>query len=746
MRRTEQRRSADKDLSIGFVGTYPPRRCGIATFTRDLSDAVIVGDRRVRATVMAMTDAGCIDPYPERVRFKIRQEIKDDYERAAEFVNSGDMHLVSIQHEYGIFGGKDGSYILDVFLSGLRKPAIATLHTVLENPTRSQRAIVQGMAECCERLVVMSELALDLLKDSYDISSEVIQLIPHGIPNLPSGERDRHKASFDLNGRRVLFTFGLLSPKKGIETVLRALPSLVGRFPDLIYLVVGVTHPEVKRRSGEQYRQALEREAESLGVRKHVVFLNQFVGQDELCRYLQAADIYITPYLDEKQITSGTLAYAMGSGAAVVSTPYWYARELLSEARGRLFGFGDVDELIDILETLLGDEAERVRIQRSAYGFARQMIWPAVGQDYVRLFRHVLDNATESRPRVAPEPDLPEFRLAHLIRMTDDTGLLQHATRNVPDRRHGYCVDDNARGLLVALGSERLARSSETPRLITTYLSFLHHAQREDGHFHNFMDYRRNFLLGRSSEDCVGRALWALGTTVHRGADEGNRRLARAMFDRAMTLPLDFGLRGCALAVLGLHAYLQAEPENAAARATLESLGDALVKRYEREASPEWCWFEPQLTYDNAMLPLALFQVSSVTGDQTALRVARESLAFLESVCFTEGTLRLIGNAGWYPRGGERAQDDEQPIDAAAFVLAFDGAYAATGDSRYLARMRQSFAWFLGTNRLGLSLYDPSTAGCRDGLEASGMNENQGAESTVSFLLALLAMLDRAGT
>jgi glycosyltransferase involved in cell wall biosynthesis len=746
MRRTELGRRRDQDLSIAFVGTYPPRQCGIATFTRDLSDAVIVGDQRVRATVMAMTDAGCIGPYPERVRFKIGQEIKDDYKRAAEFVNSSDTHLVSIQHEYGIFGGNDGSYILDVFLSALRKPAIATLHTVLENPTWSQREIVQGMAECCERLVVMSELALDLLKDSYDITPEMIQLIPHGIPNLPLGERDRHKASFDLNGRQVLLTFGLLSPKKGIETVLRALPSLVGRFPGLIYLVVGVTHPEVKRRSGEQYRQALEREAESLGVRKHVVFLNQFVGHDDLCRYLQAADIYITPYIDEKQITSGTLAYAMGSGAAVVSTPYWYARELLSEARGRLFGFGDVDELTNILETLLGDEAERARIQRSAYGFARQMIWPAVGQDYVRLFRHVLDNAKKSRPRVSPEPDLPEFRLAHLIRMTDDTGLLQHATRNVPNRRHGYCVDDNARGLLVALGSERVACSSEAQQLITTYLSFLHHAQREDGHFHNFMDYRRNFLPGRSSEDCAGRALWALGTTIHRVADEGNRRLARTMFDRAMTLPLDFGLRGCALAVLGLHAYLQAEPENTAARATLESLGDTLVKRYEREASPEWCWFEAQLTYDNAMLPLALFQVSSVTGDQTALRIAHESLAFLESVCFTEGTLKLIGNAGWYPRGGERAEDDEQPIDAAAFVLAFDGAYAATGDSRYLARMRQSFAWFLGTNRLGLSLYDQSTAGCRDGLEASGMNENQGAESTVSFLLALLTMLDRAGT
>jgi hypothetical protein len=460
---------------------------------------------------------------------------------------------------------------------------------------------------------------------------------------------------------------------------------------------------------------------------------------------LQAADVYITPYLNEEQIASGTLAYAMGSGAAVVSTPYWYAKELLSEGRGRLFGFGDVDELTNILETLLADGAERARLQRSAYAFARQMTWSAVGEAYIRLAQRVLGEAVAPAPRIAPEPSLPELRLEHLIRMTDDTGLLQHAIRSVPNRRHGYCVDDNARGLLVALRSERVTRSAETQRLITTYLSYLHHSQREDGHFHNFMDYRRDLLVGQSSEDCVGRALWALGATTRWALDEGSRLLAREMFERAMTLPLGFGPRGCALGILGLHAYLQAQPESADARATLESLGDVLVQRYEREAGPEWRWFEPRLAYDNAMLPLALFQVSSVTGDQTVLRVARESLAFLESVCFADGYLALIGNAGWYPRGGERAIVDEQPIDAAAFVLAFQGAYAATGDSRYLARMRQSFEWFLGANRLGLSLYDFSTAGCRDGLEASGVNENQGAESTVSFLLALLAMVDQAG-
>jgi hypothetical protein len=435
----------------------------------------------------------------------------------------------------------------------------------------------------------------------------------------------------------------------------------------------------------------------------------------------------------------------MGSGAAVVSTPYWYAKELLSEGRGRLFGFADVDELTGILETLLADEAERVRLQRSAYAFARQMTWPEVGIAYVRLARQVLSEAVAPAPRAAPEHSLPELRLDHLIRMTDDTGLLQHAVRSVPDRRHGYCVDDNARGLLVALLSHRVTGSAETQRLITTYLSYLHHSQREDGHFHNFMDYRRDLQPERGSEDCVGRALWALGAAVRWAPDEGGRLLAREMFDRAMTLPLGFGPRGCALGILGLHAYLQTEPESGVAGATLESLGGMLVQRYEQEAGPEWRWFEPRLVYDNAVLPLALFQVSSVTGDQTVLRVARESLAFLESVCFAGGHLTLIGNAGWYPRGGERAIVDEQPIDAAAFVLTFHAAYAATGDPRYLARMRESFEWFLGANRLGLPLYDFSTAGCRDGLEASGVNENQGAESTVSFLLALLAMLDLTG-
>jgi len=743
MRRSDQEPHRAGTLQIAFLGTYPPQRCGIGTFTRDLSDAVISADESVRATVLAMTDAGFTYEHPERVQFQIRRGVKHDYAKAADFVNCSDIRMVSIQHEYGIFGGTDGAYIL-AFLAELHKPSIATLHTVLERPSKSQRAIVREMAERCECLVVMSRLAVDLLKESYAIPRGRIRVIPHGISDMRTDERDVSKAKFGMTGRRVLLTFGLLSPSKGIEIVIRALPNLVDEFPDLIYLVVGVTHPEIKRRAGEEYRNSLDREVESLGLRDHIIFRNQFVDPSELRRYLQASDIYITPYLQAAQITSGTLASAMGSGAAPVSAPYWYAKELLAEGRGHLFDFGDVDGLSDVLRSLLGNPEEMARTQRSAYAFSRRMIWPQVASDYVELTRHVARKAAAPETQVLRRRSLPELRLEHLIRMTDDTGLLQHAAHSVPDRRFGYCVDDNARALIVMLLAQRATDSSETERLITTYLSYLHHSQGEDGHFQNFMDFRRNLDRKTGSEDCVGRALWALGLAVELAPDEGHRLLAKKMFHRAMSLPLAFGPRGCALGILGLDAYLQHEPDNDLARTTLDSLGAALIRRFEENADEEWRWFEPALTYENALLPLALFKFSMRTGDERALRVARDSLSFLETICFTDGYLQLIGNAGWYVRGGERVIADEQPIDASAFVLAFRAAHAATGDRRYLARMRESFEWFLGANRLGLALYDSSTAGCQDGLGEQEVNKNQGAESVVSFLLALLATLGLA--
>ncbi len=734
------RRHGGGELPIAFLGTYPPQTCGIATFTRDLSDAVLAADSRVRASVLAMTDAGATYEHPERVRFEIRQGVRGDYLRAADFVNYSDAQMVSIQHEYGIFGGKDGAYILD-FLSELRKPSIATLHTVLEEPTASQRVIVQQLAERCERLVVMTQLAVRFLEKSYAVPPNLAEVIPHGIPDMPAGERDAKKARFGVTGRRVLLTFGLLGPPKGIEVVIRALPSLVAAFPDVIYLVVGATHPEIKRRKGEEYRRSLKREVEALGLGDHVVFRDQFVDQAELCAYLQAADIYITPYLHEAQVTSGTLAYAMGSGAAPVSTPYWYAKELLGEGRGHLFDFQDTDGLCRLLGRLLEDPSALARSQQAAYAFARQMIWPKVGSDHADLMRRALGDAVIPRTRAAHWRSLPDLRLDHLIRMTDDTGLLQHAAYSVPNRNHGYCVDDNARALVVALLAQKVIDSAKTAPLITTYLSYLHHSQDEDGRFRNFMDFRRNLESNPGSEDCVGRTLWALGLAMEASPDAGHRLLARRMFDRAMPLALTFGPRGCALGMLGLDAYLRSEPGDELAAKTLESLAAALIRRYERAADAEWRWFESSLTYENALLPLALFTFAKRTGDQTALGVAREALAFIEEVCFASGHLQLIGNSGWHVRGGKPAISDEQPIDAAAFVLAFRAAYAATGERHYLPRMRESFEWFLGANRLGLSLYDFSTAGCHDGLELDGVNQNQGAESVVSFLLALLAML-----
>ncbi|MFQ5505864.1 MAG: glycosyltransferase [Planctomycetota bacterium] len=730
-----------EELPIAFLGTYPPRRCGIATFTRDLSDAMIAANEGVRATILAVTDVHSAHEQSERVRFEIRQGVSGDYSHAAEFVNFSDIQLVSIQHEYGIFGGADGAYVLD-FLGELGKPAIATLHTVLEDPAESQREIVLRMAERCERLVVMSQLAVELLESSYGIPRSLTAMIPHGIPDMAAGERDEHKARFGVPSRRVLLTFGLLNPSKGIDVVIRALPGLVESFPDLVYLVVGATHPEVKRRNGEEYRNSLRRLAESLGIADNVVFRNQFVDIDELCGYLQAADVYITPYLCEAQIASGTLAYAMGSGAAVVSTPYWYAKELLAEGRGRLFGVGDVEGLTSILGQLLTDEEELVRLQRSAYAFGRQMIWQRVGTVYERLARDVLRDAVAPATRPANKRSLPELRLDHLIRMTDDTGLLQHAIRNVPDRNHGYCVDDNSRGLVVALLAQQVIGTPETDRLITTYLSYLHYSQSEDGRFCNFMDYRRNLDRDSGSEDCTGRSLWALGTAVLLGPNEGHRSLARDLFDRGVGRALEFGPRGCAFAILGLGPYLDAHPGEGAARTLLHSLGQKLITRYEEQADEGWHWFEPKLTYENALLPLALFELARRDSSEKALRIARESLAFLEQTCFSQDHLTLIGNSGWYERGAERSVSDEQPVDAAAFVMAFRAAYAATGDRRYLHLMRVSFEWFLGANRLKLPLYDFSTAGCRDGLGEHGLNENQGAESLVSFLLALLAMYD----
>jgi len=735
----------ERDLHVAFVGTYPPRRCGIATFTRDLAAGMNAASARVKPLVVAVTDEGGQYEYPEEMAYEIRQGTKGDYARAAELVNYKDVRWLSLQHEYGIFGGDDGAYILDM-LTALRVPVIVTLHTVLDRPSDSQRTIVQKMAKSAP-IVVMSRLAADLLARRYDIKDARVHVIPHGIPDMPPRDQDVLKAGFVIAGQRMLLTFGLLGPNKGIETVIRALPAAVAACPDLVYFVVGATHPSVVRQYGEAYRMTLEREAERLGVRDHVVFRDQYVTTDELCRYLQAADIFVSPYLNEAQVTSGALSYAMGAGAAVISTPYWHARELLAEGRGRVFPFGDSASLAREIISLIDAPTDLRGLRERGYQYTREFTWARVGAQYVELGAAL--PATDVRrfqkrgqPRAS---SLPEMRLDHVLRLTDDTGIVQHATFSVPARESGYCVDDNARALIVALHADRLTGSRDAKRLVSTYLAFLHAAQTEGGQFRNFMRYERSYSDEPASDDCTGRALWALGTAAHLALDDGHRRLARQMFERGLEHARELGPRGTALTMFGIVSFLAAHPEVAAAAELLRRLAARLSALYQQHATGEWRWFEPTLTYDNALVPLALWRAYTVTKDPTSRTVAQESLSFLEETCFIEDRLALVGNAGWHRRSGPRAAADEQPLDAAAFVLAFRGAYLVTGDHRYLRRMRESFAWFLGANRLGISVYDPATAGCRDGLGDTVPNLNQGAESTVSFLLSLIAMLELAG-
>jgi hypothetical protein len=555
------------------------------------------------------------------------------------------------------------------------------------------------------------------------------------------------KAKFGVPGRRMLLTFGLLSPNKGIETAIRALPAVVREFPDLIYFVVGATHPAILRRESEAYRTMLEREAEMLGVREHIVFRGQFVSDEELHEYLRAADIFVSPYINEAQVTSGALSYAMGAGAAVVSTPYWHAQELLSDGRGSLFPFEDHAALGCTLLELFESTEKLQRVRAAAETFADSMAWPRIGDIYFDAVREAL-SAFAARPPVrvqAVANSLPELCLDHLVRMTDDTGIIQHATYTVPSRRSGYCVDDNARALIVAVYADRLHGSATTRALVTTYLGYLCGSQEDDGVFRNFMSYERVLESAPPSDDCVGRAIWALGVTADLAEDQGCRLLAREMLLRAIPHASDLGLRGQAQAVLGIVSFLETDPGATAARGMLDALVAKLTDSYRESSSDDWRWFEPTLTYDNAIVPLALFAAYGMTGDRGTLRDARESLEFLEEVCFEGGFLQLVGNTGWHSSGGEKALADEQAIDAAAFVLAFRCAYVVTKDRHYLRRMCEAFAWFLGTNRLGLPLYDFSTGGCRDGIGVALPNENQGAESTICFLMSLLSMLELAG-
>ena len=743
-------KEGSKVRKIAFVGDHLPRKCGIATFTSDLLAAVATAHPQSQCFSVAVNDIKGGYEYPEVVRFEIEEQDLPSYLRAADFLNINNVDIVCLQHEFGIFGGPAGGHIL-ALLRELRMPVVTTLHTVLRESKGDQRRVMQELVSLSTRLVVMAERGRQMLQEIYQAPPAKIDLIPHGIPDVGFVDPTYFKDQFGVEGRVVLLTFGLLSPNKGIEYVLNALPYILAEFPEVVYIVLGATHPNELREHGEAYRLSLEILAKKNKLEKNVIFYNRFVDPENLKEFIGAADLYITPYLNEAQITSGTLAYTFGAGKAVISTPYWHAVELLAEDHGVLVPFGDAAAIAREVIGLLRDDTRRHAIRKNAYRLGREMVWSNVAQLYMRSFElSRVEGAARSRKSLATKTldqkprELPELNLSHLSRMTDSTGIFQHAIFSVPNFSEGYCTDDNARAYILAVLLSELGEDPERVRtLATTYAAFLHHAfDPKTKRFHNHLSFDRRWLDEQGSEDCQARALWALGVGVGRSPYRSFQVMAGQLFALALPALREFtSPRAWALGLIGIHEYLRRLRGDSLVNQTRETLTSRLMELFERTAQPDWCWFEENLTYDNAKLAHALILSGRATGQQAVFERGLQALRWLTELQTSEkGHFRSIGTNGFYRRGGMRANFDQQPIEAHAMASACLEAYRATSDLWWYEQAQRAFDWFIGWNDLGLELYSPKTGGCRDGLHVDRVNRNQGAESTLAFLLSLAEM------
>jgi len=700
--------------------------------------------------VVAVNDIVAGYNYRPEVRFEVYLTDVAAYQRAADFLNIEAVDLICLQHEFGVFGGPAGRNIL-ALLKDARAPIVTTLHTVLRNPDRQQEQVMQELIRLSSRLVVMTRYTRQLLIERYAAPPEKVDLIAHGIPDTDWLDPDQCKEPFGLEGKQVLLTFGLLSPGKGIENVLRALPQVVEKFPEVVYVVLGATHPTLVREQGEAYRLSLELLAEELGVQAHVIFYDRFVELNELTEFIAAADIYITPYLNEAQAVSGTLAYAFGCGKPVISTPYWHAKELLEEGRGILVPFGDSDSIARAVDDLLGDPVRRQAMARQAYELGREMVWSRSAQLYARSFQAARQERSRSRrvafatrPMDKLPGQLPEIRLDHLERLTDSTGMFQHAIYAVPNFEHGYCTDDNARSLMLTVLLRELGWDKmQLSRLRSTYLAFLFHAFHADsGHFRNFLSFDRRWLEDKGSEDSHGRAIWALGVCVGGSLPNSDQALAGQLFGKALPQVVEYtSLRALCFTLLGIHDYMARFSGDRQVAQIQETLAQRLFEHFQKVEQPDWVWCEEYLCYDNPRLPQALICSGVQLNRPDYVEMGLRALTWLMALQFSETRhLRPIGSNHVYQRGQVKPIFDQQPVDVWASVSACLEAYRCTSDPAWHARAKKSFEWFLGRNDLGLPVYNHTTGGCRDGLHFDRVNENQGAESTLAFLLSLAEM------
>lgn len=731
---------------VALIGNYLPRRCGIATFTYDLHRAISTSRANLETSIIAMTNQGQSYDYPSEVEVQVHDQTIDDYIRAAEFLNCRQFDVVSLQHEFGIFGGEAGTHIV-ALLSRLRMPIVTTLHTVLPAPSPGQRDLMHQIIDASAKVVVMAEKGRELLSSLYQVPSQKIELIPHGIPDAPFLDASNAKGKLGFGGKPVILTFGLLSPNKGIDVMIDAIPSILESCPDAVYVVLGATHPNLVQHHGEVYRDSLTARVRELGIEDHVVFFNQFVNHATLLEFISMCDVYVTPYLNESQMTSGTLAYSFGLGKPVVSTPYWHARELLANGRGVLVPFADSKALSAEIAGLLSNDVRRHAMRRRAYAASRSMTWPQTAKRYLAVFdaARIAGRQTKdakiggSAPRQA-EYAVPEISTGHFLSMCDSTGLLQHAVHSVPDRSHGYCVDDNARALIFACASENPGEPRLSEAVTARFAAFVQHAWNPDTRrFRNFMSYDRRWLEDEGSEDSHGRTLWALGECARSDTNASRRQWAASLFETALPAVEAFrSPRAWSFTLLGLGAYCAVGTRGPAAGRIRALLADRLMSLLAAVEAPDWVWFEGGLAYDNARLPQSLILSGLATNTPSYVEAGLRSLRWLMALqTAPAGCFRPVGTESFGLDRQQPRKFDQQPVEAAATIAACLAAWRADSSPEWAGGAMLAFRWFLGDNDLAVPLADPTTGSCSDGLHPDRASENKGAESVLSYLLGL---------
>jgi len=729
-------------MKIVVVGNYPPRKCGIATFTENLVNAILSGDQEggdeVQVEVIAMNDPDKHYDYPEIVKRIINQNDKKSYLMAANYINESGATVCLLQHEYGIFGGNSGILILDL-LRALKIPLVSTFHTVLEHPSYHQREVLKAIAGYSSRIIVMCNKAVPMLKNIFDVDVKKINVIEHGIPVFEELLKPMPAKPEKWVNRKVIITFGLLNRNKGIETVIRALPMVVEKHPEVLYVVLGKTHPNVVKEHGEEYRENLVKITRQLNLENHVEFLNQYVSEKDLAGALSFADIYVTPYLNKEQITSGTLSYALGAGLAVVSTPYWHAEEALSEGLGRFFDFHDYRQLASVLNSLLDDESAVEELKTRAKRYGTQSTWPLIGSRYRQLLFNVTKNAIQYLQEIKSTPIIPRFSFKAIERLTTQIGILQHAQGIVPFYKEGYSLDDNVRAILVSQMALSRFHEEKYGDYLVKYLSFMLLMHREDGMVNNLLSYYNQIIDAKLSEDTFGRTIWALGYLIQNTRNDSIFRVAHDLFHSSIgNIEHLNHSRGLANTIFGFFHYIRKFPDQIEQIAKLTMLADKLCQHYEAHSISRWNWFDTEITYDNGLLPAALYRAYQITHNDRYLNIANEATAFIEDICFDNGRLSLVGNKTWSGNTKQKSDVGQQPLDAAAMVLLYDAQYKTLKEERSIEMLKKSFLWFFGENDLNIPLYDSQNKGVYDGMEEFEVNLNQGAESNITYLMAWL--------